>query len=577
MELYCPRCESSFDEIEESALLAGECATCQGQLTIGPPSLNDSLVAGAVALSFDTDSKIGMPITPQFDTFGVDAAADFAATTAARTAALASSAEEAGEADAGDEDEEPEAEGTATNPYAVPVDEEAAAAQSAPSPPSDGNSVFDAGSNSNADDTEATGASDTPEEEAPAEGDDAAPQTDAPGGLPAHLQPPSADFSMPNLPSFGAPSGAAAESTSEVAPAAEDAETPAANDAATEQAAPSAAPDDGSASDSAAGDATAALPAHLQLPSFPQFDMNFDPSAAMGDAPAAPEQEAPVAAEAAAPAAPEEPGGVADLPPTPVDPAQAQPEAAPPQAPPGTPAHLLPQQLPNGAALPTPQVAAPAAVAPNAAAAAPAAAEESLPSLPNFGLPNLGGAAAKREVTLLESDAAKELASELQKKRSVLPLILVSLIIIGGVAGAGYWKRAEILKVINPDMQTKRVLTKTERAEAALAKGATAFKAAIAKDVKPAVTKAKLAESVKLYETAIGLNPKLADAHLRLAVAYAKQGKKASAVEHYRRYVELVPKGSKSTSVKKIIADWDKAQKSKSSANDGGKKKKKRR
>ena len=60
-----------------------------------------------------------------------------------------------------------------------------------------------------------------------------------------------------------------------------------------------------------------------------------------------------------------------------------------------------------------------------------------------------------------------------------------------------------------------------------------------------------------LYKKAIGFDPKLGDAHLRLAVAYAKQNKKSDAVEHYKRYVELVPKGSKTASVKKIIVDRD--------------------
>lgn len=66
--------------------------------------------------------------------------------------------------------------------------------------------------------------------------------------------------------------------------------------------------------------------------------------------------------------------------------------------------------------------------------------------------------------------------------------------------------------------------------------------------------------AIAAYQKALELAPDLASAERGLGISYAAKDQEAQAVEHYRRYLELDPKAGDAGEVKKIIADYERAQ-----------------
>lgn len=555
MNLYCPRCATTFEDVLPEAFESGQCTTCHGQLAASDPSVGSDLVEGLVAMGFGDGFPVGMPLQVQLNNRELEASADYEAVTAARTEELRKVAAELA------------AKKAAAEAAAAVI--EAAAIEMAAN-----RAKQDLHANERSTSEEPTMPSvdePPPETEAASNGGgdlEAAPaQPRNSAAVPANLDMPAFDFSMPALPDFGMPDAPLERQAMEPAaqatplerrdePGGEEAAPPASLDAEPPVSAQTGeAPLTTPANEPAAG--ASALPAHLQLPSFPKFDVSFD-------------NEQPVAEERPPAAAPPGELGLPDgLPPLPGQEPAPLPQG--PAAPPaGLPAHLVPGGLPTGGPPPTPPEA-PAPPPPEPAA-------EALPSLPDLGLPDLPEEDHKREPTLLASEAASELAHELGKRRSSLPILIGALVAIAIIGGAAFWQRDTIIEVVTGEAPGPVVLTKEQKAEAALADGLLIAKDA--NNLEGEALKKKLEQAVAAYKKALSLNPKLALAHLRLAVAYAKTEEKAEAVKHYEKFVEIDPQAPQAKEVKKIIEDWYKAQEKKKgeekSADEPDPKKKKR-
>jgi hypothetical protein len=281
--------------------------------------------------------------------------------------------------------------------------------------------------------------------------------------IPAHLQLPAFDFSLPPL-----PAGAADGTTL--------------------------GPFSGAGSASNAPLA-ADLPAHLQLPTFPQFDLPPIP----GETPA---REAPPSPES-----------------------QPAPGATPASAPP-------PLRQP-----PPP---------PRRRASSGNSAARANPELPLLALPSLGAEPKKKDVTLLASEAAKELAELPPRKRPVIAFFAIAVLVVGGAA-AWVKRDAIVVELASKEPHPVVVETAEDKALARFAAGQEAY------------NHNRLNEAVKSFEAALALMPNSAKVHRALAIARAKQNRAADAVEHYRAYLELDPRAADAAQVRKIIDDYEKA------------------
>ena len=63
----------------------------------------------------------------------------------------------------------------------------------------------------------------------------------------------------------------------------------------------------------------------------------------------------------------------------------------------------------------------------------------------------------------------------------------------------------------------------------------------------------KIAEAKKLFQQAVDLDPKLADAHYWLGMATVNEGQMAEAAKHFEKYLELAPTGQYAEQAKSIL------------------------
>lgn len=268
-----------------------------------------------------------------------------------------------------------------------------------------------------------------------------------------------------------------------------------------------------------------ALPAHLQLPNFPDFSLPPIPGAAAEN----PSAEAPVqkvtsnAGSVGAQAGVGAPAPVAGEPWTVEGQARAVPAAPPPL---------------KG---PPPVKARPRPPAPKPAAAG------GLGDLPALGLPSLSAAAKPKDPTLIHSDAAMQMVADLQKKRSVLPIVLTVVLIAGALVAGGLLFGRDIVKYLKgPEAQV--VKTARQQADDLHDKGLELFK------------NNKIDQSIAEFSKAVEVDPAHAEVHRSLAIAYAKLGKPEDAVQHYEKYLELAPNSPEAATVRKFVDDYRKAQ-----------------
>lgn len=323
-------------------------------------------------------------------------------------------------------------------------------------------------------------------------------------GVAAHLKLPPIDFSVPDL-GFGSSDS--------------------------ESLAPSTAP-------------STELPAHLQLPSFPDFELPPIPGeepdkggdVSNGDA----------ASGGFGGTQPAEAGaGDADtwqLPPA----ANAAPPPPLP-APRSTKQGLAPSGLPD-------------------VGAAPSGGGEALPDLPAFGLPAFD--ANKSEPTLVQTNVALQLSKDEPGKRSLGSKIAISLIVLLGLAVVGSAATVAVVGVddamrwINPPKKRTAAEVRREKADAAYYEGVAKYKEALAAEEAKKKKTAKQAyeAAIAKFNQALEHEQTYGDAHRNLGIVFAKLNKQNQAVKHYRLYLKLKPKAKDKKEVLKIINDYEEAQ-----------------
>lgn len=255
------------------------------------------------------------------------------------------------------------------------------------------------------------------------------------------------------------------------------------------------------------------LPAHLQLPNFPDFDLPPIPGMAGATTSSTGEQEVdPSAATAAAAAASQVFGGL-DIP------ADVQSKSAmpPPLAPPPRPPTRAKAKAPEPQALPQ------------------------LPTLPSLGQDTT----TQREVTLLGAEKAAEISKATKAPRMVGPILVV--VILASLGGGAFWQRDKLLALLTKPEVKQTVLSKAEQAKIAFGKG---HEAAAAN---------KTDAAIDYFKQAIAIDANYADAHRSLAIVYAKTNQLEKAVEHYKMFYYLAPDDKDAPTVKKYLEDYEAA------------------
>lgn len=272
-------------------------------------------------------------------------------------------------------------------------------------------------------------------------------------------------------------------------------------------------------SSSASGTPASELPAHLQLPNFPEFDLPAVPGVeqtkrrlvddvgiegslggSFGDmgGPVSGNPLAPTGADAWAVG----PAAGATVPPPPPKRSMKRPNNAPASGMPGD-----------------------------------------LPGLPAMNLPSVGQPAAKKEPTLLRSDVAEKLATV--KKKSMTGPIIAIVVLLLGTGSALYVYKDVVLTRVFGKHQSEAVETNTDKARKLVALGTSHYDAN------------QLPSALEAFEQALAVDPTYAKAHRSLAIAYAKMNQPDKAVTHYRTYLVLAPTAEDAEAVRKIVADYD--------------------
>ncbi|MCK5689121.1 tetratricopeptide repeat protein, partial [Myxococcota bacterium] len=176
-----------------------------------------------------------------------------------------------------------------------------------------------------------------------------------------------------------------------------------------------------------------------------------------------------------------------------------------------------------------------------------------------------GGAPVNRDVTLMQSDLAEELAESYKSKKSsiLLPfLILIFLLVGGGIGGAIWYGPGKVIAQITGSEVKKVELTARDRANEPYLRGSKLFE------------EKKYKKAIKAFSKAIKIDPEYAKAHRSLAIVLAQTKKEKAAVASYKRYLELLPDAPDAVKVRKIVEDWEKANPPKKSKEELAKEKK---
>lgn len=342
-----------------------------------------------------------------------------------------------------------------------------------------------------------TGAEDAPVGEGGGESGEAEPVAakESSSELPAHLQLPAIDFSLP-----AASAGDAEHASSGTA----------------------------AAGDTSPDGAGGAMPAHLDLPNFPQFDLPPVP----GDEGAANSERR--ISDGTEVEGLSDGGGSFAADDDSSDPADRVAAAASGQ--------------PNGEwKVGTPaQVVVPPRPPPPRAKKKPAESEAALGALPS--LPAIAKAPEPKRDPTLVSQVPESLQSGGSGK--LVGLTLVVLLLLAGI-GAAFWKRNVLIA-----MFAEPAAAKVEKSAAvkALELWGEGKKAYDAKNFQAAIEKATEATRV---------DPSLGKAHRLLGIVFAAQQKPGEAVDHYRKYLSLTPDAPDAAKLNEIIQAYEASQKKK--------------
>ena len=164
-------------------------------------------------------------------------------------------------------------------------------------------------------------------------------------------------------------------------------------------------------------------------------------------------------------------------------------------------------------------------------------------SLPQMSLPSVNQPASKKEPTLLRSDVAEKLAT-VKKKSMAGPIIAITVLILGTGAALYVYKDTILTRVFGKH-QSEAVETNTDKARKLVALGTTFY------------DKNEMPTAIENFTAALAVDPTYAKAHRSLAIAYAKMNQPDKAVTHYRTYLVLAPTADDAAAVKKIVDDYD--------------------
>ena len=179
-------------------------------------------------------------------------------------------------------------------------------------------------------------------------------------------------------------------------------------------------------------------------------------------------------------------------------------------------------------------------------AAPPAPAE--LPGLPALDLPDIEPVAPKRDLTLISSEASLGLKAALDAGRSFPTTLVVAVVIVALLGGAAFFSRGHILAFFRPPAREVSQAEKDKlAAQRAHVQGVEAFQ------------KNRHRQAKEAFLRAMALDKTFAEPHRGLAIVYAKLKEQEKAVEEYKLYLQLAPHADDRSEVEKIIADYEMA------------------
>ena len=179
----------------------------------------------------------------------------------------------------------------------------------------------------------------------------------------------------------------------------------------------------------------------------------------------------------------------------------------------------------------------------------PAADFPPLPKPGDMSLPQFEEAPRKRNLTLISSSAAADVASELMQRRVIWPFVVIFVLLV--LAIGAFLTRDHLIALVAPKTAAPVVNvpppTPQEQAKVAFADGVHAYEG---KD---------LPKAISSFEKTLALDATFAEAHRSLGIVYATTHDEVKAVDHYRRYLELTPSAPDAAGVKKIVDDYNRA------------------
>ncbi|OGR08800.1 MAG: hypothetical protein A2341_10325 [Deltaproteobacteria bacterium RIFOXYB12_FULL_58_9] len=527
MDVYCPRCKQTETQVGDNILQLGKCATCGGQVSLGKTALQvSSSLDGAIAMSFVAGSRVAVPIDATFEQTELVLSSQSDQRAVGRGMPPPSPPDDDEDAAMSDntysgDDGLPPKDDPFSDVGESPVSIHEQETRVGPIP------GFDGAASEGDDPFAVPDLGDQPMvANAPTvsqEDDTVASPTPPPAG--AHLQLPSIDFSMPD---FGMPDFSAKP----VASLDHDATT---------------------VDSSAAGRAAmshANLPAHLQLPSFPDFHMPPVPGEERnisGEISIEGVAGSSFAAEVSSPGVANPlqntgdtsgdnwaVAGVGQVAPPPL--------RAPPPLPPGKkPATSQARHAQQGGA-------------------------GGLPDLP-MGLPAFAQPAKqKHDLTLVQSEAALQLAAGKGSKTGAVVIALILLVVLGAGGAVWHFGIDRLAEMAFGPQQVEITKTAEEKADELLFQGKKAYLAGLAaEEKKNEKEKSKQYKAaMEFFREALKTYPRKGDVHRNLAIVLAKTGKQEQAVKEYEFYLAKVPDASDRKEVQKIVDDYEKMQKQKS-------------
>ena len=182
--------------------------------------------------------------------------------------------------------------------------------------------------------------------------------------------------------------------------------------------------------------------------------------------------------------------------------------------------------------------------------------------LPAFAQP----AKQKHDLTLVQSEAALQLAAGKGSKTGAVVIALILLVVLGAGGAVWHFGIDKLAEMAFGPQQVEITKTAEEKADELLFQGKKAYLAGLAaEEKKNEKEKSKQYKAaMEFFREALKTYPRKGDVHRNLAIVLAKTGKQEQAVKEYEFYLAKVPDASDRKEVQKIVDDYEKMQKQKS-------------